>query len=235
MTRSAVGVSVSAVAALLLLAGTASADQLAGTVAKLDAPRAQLDRAATNAVPGGGQIRHYQQKVGGLPVFGAEAVVVVPAGSDSIVVSDTTARWRQLVGCRRGDQQRQGDRRGAFGRRASSACGPRPAQSSGSTRRSGDLIWQVSLPAGQAARGLRRRHRRPHGREAALQGRAQARDRRSCDLQPEPGRPAGRLLRAQGQERQGHVAAHLAASCRRASTGSSTTPRAASRASTSRR
>src|SRR4051794_29511601 len=91
MTRSIVGATVTAVAALLLLAGSASASQLSRTVARVDAPHAQLARAATNVVPGGGQIRHYQQKVDGLPVFGAEAVVVVPPGASAAIVSDTTS------------------------------------------------------------------------------------------------------------------------------------------------
>ncbi len=146
MTRSAVGVSVSAVAALLLLAGTASADQLAGTVAKLDAPRAQLDRAATNAVPGGGQIRHYQQKVGGLPVFGAEAVVVVPAGSDSIVVSDTTAggvSWSDDGGAISSAKAIAAARSAAGVKRMRAKASAKL----GLDKRSGDLIWQVSLPA----------------------------------------------------------------------------------------
>lgn len=146
MTRSTVGATVSAVAALLLLAGPASADTLAGTVAKLDAPRAELARAQTSNAPGGGQIRHYQQKVGGLPVFGAEAVVVVPPGSDSIVVSDTTAGG--VSWARPGGAISSADAIAA----ARSATGAKKLRAEGSAKlgldkRSGDLIWQVSLPS----------------------------------------------------------------------------------------
>ena len=148
MTRSAVGVSVSAVATLLLFAGTASAEGLAGTVAELDAPRAELARAATNAVPGGGQIRHYQQKVGGLPVFGAEAVVVVPPGADSIVVSDTTAggvSWASAAGSI-SSADAIAAARSATGAKQLRA---KPRAKLGLDAKSGDLIWQVSLPSGK--------------------------------------------------------------------------------------
>jgi hypothetical protein len=142
MTRSAVGASVAAVAALLLFASSASA----GTVDKLDAPSAQLDRAATNAVPGGGQIRHYQQKVGGLPVFGAEAVVVVPPGADTVVVSDTTAKGRSWS-----DASAKLSRSKAIAA-ARSATGARRLRAPGSAKlgydkSSGKLAWEVAIDA----------------------------------------------------------------------------------------
>ena len=148
MTRSAVGASVTAVATLLLLAGSASADRLAGTVAKLDAPRAELARAATNTAPGGGQIRHYQQKVGDLPVFGAEAVVVVPPGADSIVVSDTTTEgrsWSNSDGAISGAQAIAAARSATGAKRLRA----KPTAKLGLDRATGDLIWQVSLPSGK--------------------------------------------------------------------------------------
>ncbi len=148
MTRSAVGASVSAAATLLLLAGTASADSLAGTVAKLDAPRAELARAATNTVPGGGQIRHYQQKAGGLPVFGAEAVVVVPPGADSIVVSDTTTSgvsWSNASGAISAAKAIASARSATEAKRLRG----KPRAKLGLDKATGDLIWQVSLPSGK--------------------------------------------------------------------------------------
>jgi Fungalysin metallopeptidase (M36) len=145
MNRSTVGAAVTAVVGLLLFAGSASADQLARTVARVDAPRAQLDRAQTNAVPGGGQIRHYQQKIAGLPVFGAEAVVVVPPGADSIIVSDTTSdrgSWSPTA-----PAISAGDAIAA----ARSATGAKRLRSKAQAKlgytKSGALAWEVSLPS----------------------------------------------------------------------------------------
>jgi Zn-dependent metalloprotease len=148
MTRSIVGAAVATVAALLLFAGSASASQLSRTVARVDAPRAQLDRAATNAVPGGGQIRHYQQKVDGLPVFGAEAVVVVPPGASAAIVSDTTsdrAGWSQGGGAISSAEAISAAR---------SAVGAKhlrgkPQAKLGYDKATGKLAWEVSVPSGK--------------------------------------------------------------------------------------
>ncbi len=210
MTRSAVGASVSAVATLLLLAGSASADGLAGTVAKLDAPRAELARAATNAVPGGGQIRHYQQKVGGLPVFGAEAVVVVPPGADSIVVSDTTTggvSWSNASGAISSAKAIAAARSATGAKRLRAKASAKL----GLDKATGDLVWQVELPSGKPLADYVVDVDARSGEEAAVQGRAPQCHRRCGDLQPEPGCPAGQLLGSQGQERQGHIAADLTA------------------------
>jgi hypothetical protein len=146
--RSAVGGMVVTVAALLLVVGSASADQLSRTVARVEAPRAQLERARTVAVPGGGQIRRYKQQVGGLPVLGAEAVVVVPTGAAPILVSDNT---RAGI-----DPQ---DRSGALQRSAAiaaarSATGASKLRGPASARlgldpATGKLVWEVSLPSGE--------------------------------------------------------------------------------------
>ena len=43
------------------------------------------------SVPGGGLVQRYQQRVGGLPVLGAETVVAAPSGGAPILVADSTA------------------------------------------------------------------------------------------------------------------------------------------------
>jgi hypothetical protein len=58
--------------------------------ARLAAPAGELAAARVTPVPGGGEIERFGQRVGGLPVHGAEAVVADPAGAPPIVVSDDT-------------------------------------------------------------------------------------------------------------------------------------------------
>ncbi|HEX5955636.1 MAG TPA: hypothetical protein VFY37_06850, partial [Solirubrobacterales bacterium] len=55
------------------------------------APSAQLTVGERVPVPGGGLIHRYRQRAGGLPVFGAEAVVADPPDSAPVLVTDTTA------------------------------------------------------------------------------------------------------------------------------------------------
>jgi hypothetical protein len=43
-------------------------------------------------VPGGSVVQRYQQRVGGLPVLGAEAVVAAASEGQPVLVSDSTAR-----------------------------------------------------------------------------------------------------------------------------------------------
>jgi hypothetical protein len=77
-------------AVLALTASAAGADPLARAAAGAHAPLAQLDTAQTVAVPGGGEIQRYRQRVDGLPVIGAEAVVADPAGTAPSLVADHT-------------------------------------------------------------------------------------------------------------------------------------------------
>lgn len=88
--RAAVGVAIAIAANLLLVAGAASADPLARTVARADAPLEQLAVTRSDAVPGGGLIQRYAQRVGGLEVFGAEVVAVSASGTAPTLVSDST-------------------------------------------------------------------------------------------------------------------------------------------------
>jgi hypothetical protein len=58
--------------------------------ASAEAPLAQLAAAEPVAVPGGGTIARYRQRVDGLPVLGAEAVVADPPGAPPTLVVDHT-------------------------------------------------------------------------------------------------------------------------------------------------
>ena len=82
-----------AIAAVTLLATaqSAAADPLARVAARADAPLAELAQAEPVSVPGGGVVQRYQQRVGGLPVLGAETVVAAPSGGEPILVADSTA------------------------------------------------------------------------------------------------------------------------------------------------
>jgi Fungalysin metallopeptidase (M36) len=73
-----------------LTAAPVFADPVGRVAARADAPLAQLAPADPVGVPGGGEIRRYQQRVGGLPVLGAEAVIADPPGAAPILVSDHT-------------------------------------------------------------------------------------------------------------------------------------------------
>src|SRR4051794_29285825 len=85
------GGAASIIAALLLMvAATASADPLARTVARADAPRSELSLMRSTDVPGGGLIQRYSQRVGGLPVFDAEVVAVAVPSDGSELISDST-------------------------------------------------------------------------------------------------------------------------------------------------
>jgi hypothetical protein len=88
---SRVGAAAFAASALLALSATAAtADPVARVAARADAPLAQLARAEPVAVPGGGVIQRYRQRVGGLPVLGAEAVVAHARGAAPTLVTDHT-------------------------------------------------------------------------------------------------------------------------------------------------
>ena len=145
MTRSTVGAALGAAVSLLLLAGTASADQVTRTVAKVDAPRAELARASTSVVPGGGSIRHYQQKVDGLPVFGAEAVVVLVPGDGASIVSDTTSSRGGWAGSSPavGEAQAIAAARTSVGAKQLRA----KAHAKLGYTKGGTLAWQVSMPS----------------------------------------------------------------------------------------
>ena len=126
----------------LLCAGTA----VAQPPARLDADRTQLELARTVPVPGGGEITRYAQRIGGLPVFGAVAVVADPVEGAPIVVDDTTAAGmasRNAAGAI-SEARAVETARDALGVRSLRA----PAQATlGIDPRTNSLAWEVSLPS----------------------------------------------------------------------------------------
>ncbi len=142
--RTAVGVAV-VIAANLVIAGSASAEPLARVASRADAPLVQLRATRAATVPGGGLIQHYAQSVGGLPVFGAEAVVVDPEGSPARVLSDSTV-----------DGLDPQDTSAAISKAAAIAAAKAangvdsmraPATAELGITPSGRLAWRVTLPA----------------------------------------------------------------------------------------
>ena len=59
-------------------------------LARAQAPASTLVGARPHAVPGGGQMERYRQKVGGLPVLNAQATVARPEGEAPMLVVDHT-------------------------------------------------------------------------------------------------------------------------------------------------
>jgi hypothetical protein len=139
------GVAIMIAASLLIAAGSAAADPLARTVARADAPRAELSLTRSTEVPGGGLIQRYSQRVGGLPVFDAE-VVAVAGGGDSTLISDSTVGRVEPADASNAISQADAIER------ASAEVGlqrlrSEPSAQLGIDRASGDLVWRVVLPA----------------------------------------------------------------------------------------
>ena len=78
--RPPVGAAIAIAAVLLAAAQSAAADPLVSVAARAEAPVSELAQPTAVTVPGGGLVQRYQQRVGGLPVLGAEAVVAAPSG-----------------------------------------------------------------------------------------------------------------------------------------------------------
>src|ERR1041384_8020959 len=89
--RSFAGVTVAIVAILLAGAQSVAADPLVSVAARADAPLSELGQPSVVTVPGGGLVQRYDQRVGGLPVLGAETVIAAPSGGQPEVVADSTA------------------------------------------------------------------------------------------------------------------------------------------------
>ncbi len=145
--RTAVGAAIG-VAVLSIFAASAAADPLARTVARADAPPAELSLMRSTAAPGGGLIQRYTQRVDGLPVFDAEVVAVGVPSDGSRLISDSTVSGIEAP-----------DASGAISRgaaidRASAVVGLERLRSKASAELgidpgSGDLVWRVVLPAWQ--------------------------------------------------------------------------------------
>jgi hypothetical protein len=138
-----------AIAVAATLGGSASAgasERISARVAAAEAPASQLAVSGRIPVPGGGLIHRFRQRAGGLPVFGAEAVVADPPDAAPVLVADTTEEGLEPPGAG-----------GAISRARAIAAA---TQATGSERlrapararlgidpRSGSLAWEVSLPS----------------------------------------------------------------------------------------
>ena len=110
------------------------------------APSAQLAVGERVPVPGGGLIHRYRQRAGGLPVFGAEAVVADPPDSAPVLVTDTTTARIEPAPA---DSAIPRGRAIAAARLAADAARLRAAPRArlGFDPRTGSLAWEVSLPS----------------------------------------------------------------------------------------
>jgi hypothetical protein len=146
------GLLLAALAALLctVIAPTGAAagpDGVAARLAAAAAPADQLEPVGRTAAPGGGVIRRYRQRAGGLAVFDAEVVVADPPGAAPILVTDTTvaragAAGADLVALSRAEAIR----RAVAVNRVERLRAPARARL-GIDPRSGGAAWEVSLPA----------------------------------------------------------------------------------------
>ncbi len=123
-----------------------AAERLDASLARAEAPVGELAAAGRIAVPGGGVIRRFEQRVAGLEVFDAEAVVAIPDRARPILVTDTTdANLRAPAG-------EPGIGSAAATRAAIAAVGADALRAPvrarlGVDAESGLLAWQVSVPA----------------------------------------------------------------------------------------
>src|SRR5687767_10311495 len=135
------------VAALLsVCAATASADPLARTVARADAPASELHLLRATTAPGGGLIHRYVQRVGGVRVFDAEVVAVAIPSEGSELIADSTIDGVEAPDTSDAISEAEAiDRAGALVgvERLRSA----PDAKLGIDRAGGELAWRVVLPA----------------------------------------------------------------------------------------
>ena len=191
---------------------------LVSVAARADAPLSELGRPTVVTVPGGGLVQRYDQRVGGLPVLGAETVVAAPSGGAPMVVADSTApaisrhdageaisRERAIDAAERGDRAER--LRGPA--KASSGSTRRPARSPGRSRcPPRPLADFVVTLDGRTGEKLRSRDVLRHATATA------------AIYRPEPGGRAGRLLGPARPQGQGLAAADRAAADPSAARGS---------------
>ena len=132
--------------ATVIASPAAGADRIKRIAERAAAPIAQLDASARVSVPGGGAIQRFGQRVRGLPVFGAEAVVANPESGLPILVADDT-----VAGLDGGDRAAAISRSAAVEAALDAAGVARlraPAGAKlGIDPGSGRMAWQVSLPS----------------------------------------------------------------------------------------
>lgn len=139
------GLAVSMLLCAVAVSAAAASERVASRLAHVRAPVTQLANAGRVEVPGGGLIHRYRQRVGGLPVFDAQAVVADSPDAAPALVSDSTAaivpqrararisRTRAIAAARRTVRARalRADARARLGYDS----------------KTGALAWEVSLPA----------------------------------------------------------------------------------------
>jgi Fungalysin metallopeptidase (M36) len=130
----------------LLLASAVPAAS-AAELAEAEVPRVELHRAATLGTAAGGEIRRYRQRVGGYPVFDAEAVVADPAGRPSqLVVDETVTGIAPPRAARLTRDEALAKARSASGAGALRAS---PRSRLGIDPNTGRLAWRVLLASGK--------------------------------------------------------------------------------------
>jgi hypothetical protein len=136
-----------AIAATLGCAASAGASEpVAARLAAAAAPAGQLAAAERVAAPGGGLIHRFRQRAGGLPVFGAEAVIADPPDAAPVLVTDTTAPALEPPAASAAISRARAIAA------ASAATGSERLRAPARTRlglepRTGSLAWEVSLPS----------------------------------------------------------------------------------------
>lgn len=125
---------------------TAAPDRVSDRLAAAYAPRAQLEAAERVEVPGGGLIHRYAQRAGGLPVLGAETVVLDTPDAAPVLVSDSTVAG---IVPRSGAGAISERRAVSAARAAVDTTGLRAPTTArlGIDPGSGATVWEVSLPS----------------------------------------------------------------------------------------
>jgi hypothetical protein len=128
-------------------AGSASGMPAAEPLDRIAAPRAELVAPRVDPIPGGGVVERYRQRLGGLPVLGAEAVVADPASAPPLLVSDhTVARLAKPPPARLGERAAIDRARAASG---AAALRSRPRASLAIDPESGRAVWEVLIASGR--------------------------------------------------------------------------------------
>jgi len=137
------------VCALGLVASPAGAGSATSrdAFARVDAPAEALVRSRPLAVPGGGAIDRYRQRIGGLPVIGAQATVARPVGAAPYIVVDHTVSGLEVPPAPRLSRRAAVDAAKAAGGVERLRALTRARL--GADPRSGRAVWEVRLAAAE--------------------------------------------------------------------------------------
>jgi Fungalysin metallopeptidase (M36)/Fungalysin/Thermolysin Propeptide Motif len=144
--RCALGAAVVGALALSVPASAAVPSRVSRELRPAVAPTGQLDRADQVTLPGGAVVHRFQQRVGGRPVLGAEAVVNDAPGVSPRLIADSTRPLIDAPGSARIDRTRAiriaSADVGVRGLRAAITAGLviRPGEG-------GTLVWRVVIPS----------------------------------------------------------------------------------------